>query len=254
MNLFENKDYVLGTFVKVSDPALVEVAAYAGFDFVILDMEHGPNTVETLQNHVRAAEAKGIVPVIRIPELNENDISKALDIGARYVQVPQITNKAEAERVVRAAKFYPRGQRGVCRFVKAANYSSMPKSDYFNNANNDTGTIIHLEGKVALDHFDEIVEVEGIDVLFLGPYDLSQSLGCPGQVDHPDVVNLMKKIVEKANKRGKVVGTFVESVNGAKNWIDLGVRYISYSVDVGIYYESCKQIVHEINDAWLNNK
>lgn len=254
MNLFENKKYVLGTFVKVSDPALVEIAAYAGFDFVILDMEHGPNAVETLQNHVRAAEAKGIVSVIRIPELNESDISKALDIGARYVQVPQITNRAEAERVVRAAKFYPQGERGVCRFVKAANYSSMPKTDYFKNANNDTGTIIHLEGKEALAHFDEIAEVEGIDVLFLGPYDLSQSLGCPGQVDHPDVVNLMKEIVEKANKRGKIIGTFVESVNSAKTWIDLGVKYISYSVDVGIYYESCKQIVHEINNAWLNNK
>lgn len=254
MNLFENKKYVLGTFVKVSDPALVEIAAYAGFDFVILDMEHGPNAVETLQNHVRAAEAKGIVSVIRIPELNESDISKALDIGARYVQVPQISNRAEAERVVRAAKFYPQGERGVCRFVKAANYSSMPKADYFKNANNDTGTIIHLEGKEALAHFDEIAEVEGIDVLFLGPYDLSQSLGCPGQVDHPDVVNLMKEIVEKANKRGKIIGTFVESVNSAKTWIDLGVKYISYSVDVGIYYESCKQIVHEINNAWLNNK
>lgn len=254
MNLFENKKYVLGTFVKVSDPALVEIAAYAGFDFVILDMEHGPNAVETLQNHVRAAEAKGIVSVIRIPELNESDISKALDIGTRYVQVPQITNRAEAERVVRAAKFYPQGERGVCRFVKAANYSSMPKADYFKNANNDTGTIIHLEGKEAIAHFDEIAEVEGIDVLFLGPYDLSQSLGCPGQVDHPDVVNLMKEIVEKANKRGKIIGTFVESVNSAKTWIDLGVKYISYSVDVGIYYESCKQIVHEINNAWLNNK
>lgn len=253
MNMFEKKPYVLGTFVKVSDPSLVEVAAFAGFDFVILDMEHGPNTVETLQNHIRAAQAKGIVPVIRVPGLNDNEISKALDIGAVYVQVPQITNRVEAEKVVRAAKFYPRGERGVCRFVKAANYSSMPKADYFECANSDTGTIIQLEGKKALENFDDIVEVEGIDVIFLGPYDLSQSLGFPGQIDHPEVVTFMKKIVMKAMEKGKIVGTFVETVNSAKIWIDLGVRYISYSVDVGIYYESCKQIVRAVNKGSLYN-
>lgn len=247
MDLFANKKYVIGPFAKVSDPALVEAAAYAGFDFIILDMEHGPNSVETLQNHVRAAEAKGIVPVIRVPENNANHISKALDIGARFVQVPQITTRQEAEMVVRAAKFFPNGERGVCRYVKAANYSSMPKADYFKNANAQTGIIIHLEGEEAINNFEEIALVDGIDVLFLGPYDLSQSLGVPGQTDHPRVEKLMRDIVMKTSEKNKIVGTFVESPASAKRWAALGVRYISYSVDVGIYYNACLSIIDEIN-------
>ncbi len=246
MSLFENKKFVVGPFMKVSDPALVEVAAFAGFDFVIIDLEHGPNTIQTVQNHVRAAQAKGITPIIRVPEINENMISKALDIGADYVQVPQIEKAADAERVVKAAKFFPEGVRGVCRYVRAADYASMPKENYFGNANKTTGTIIHIEGNIAFNNIDEILAVDGIDVIFIGPYDMSQSCGVPGQVNHPKVISQMKEIVEKAALLGKVVGTFVESPESAKQWIDLGVKYISYAVDVGIYFDACKNIVERV--------
>lgn len=246
MSLFENKEFVVGPFMKVSDPALVEVAAFAGFDFVIIDLEHGPNTIQTVQGHVRAAQAKGITPVIRVPEINENMISKALDIGADYVQVPQIETAEDAKRVVKAAKFFPEGSRGVCRYVRAADYASMPKEDYFGNANKTTGTIIHIEGNIAFNNIDEILKVDGIDVIFIGPYDMSQSCGVPGQVDHPKVVSQMKEIVEKAAPLGKAVGTFVENPESAKKWINLGVKYISYAVDVGIYYDACKKIVDNV--------
>lgn len=246
MSLFKNRTFAVGPFMKLSDPALVEIAAFAGFDFVIIDLEHGPNTIATVQGHVRAAQAKGIVPVIRVPEINENIISKALDIGADYVQVPQIETAADAERVVKAAKFFPEGKRGVCRYVRAADYASMPKEDYFGNANNSTGIIIHIEGNIAFNNIDEILAVDGIDVIFIGPYDLSQSFGVTGEVNHPKVISRMKEIVEKAAPLGKVVGTFVENPESARQWIKLGVKYISYAVDVGIYYDACKGIVDQI--------
>ena len=246
MSLFENKKFVVGPFMKVSDPALVEIAAFAGFDFVIIDLEHGPNTIETVQGHVRAAQAKGITPVIRVPEINENIISKALDIGADYVQVPQIETAADAERVVKAAKFFPEGSRGVCRYVRAADYASMPKENYFGNANKSTGIIIHIEGNIAFKNIDEILAVDGIDVIFIGPYDMSQSCGVPGEVNHPKVISQMKEIVKKAASLGKIVGTFVENPESAKQWIDLGVKYISYAVDVGIYFDACKDIVKKL--------
>ncbi|CAH8284221.1 4-hydroxy-2-oxoheptanedioate aldolase [Mariniflexile fucanivorans] len=252
MGLFDNKKYVVGPFMKVSDPALVEVAAFAGFDFVIIDLEHGPNSIQTIQNHVRAAQAKNIVPVVRVPEINENMISKALDIGAAYVQVPQIETASDAKRVVKAAKFFPEGSRGVCRYVRAADYASMPKENYFGDANKNTGVIIHIEGNIAFNNIDEILKVEGVDVIFIGPYDMSQSCGVPGQVNHPIVISQMKEIVEKASRLGKVVGTFVESPESAKQWIDLGVKYISYAVDVGIFYDACKGIVEKVNAQSLD--
>ncbi|MDO6761216.1 aldolase/citrate lyase family protein [Tamlana sp. 2_MG-2023] len=247
MSFFEKKKFVVGPFMKVSDPALVEIAAFSGFDFVILDLEHGPNSIETIQGHVRAAQAKNIIPVIRVPEINENVISKALDIGADYVQVPQIETAEDARRVVKAAKFYPEGARGVCRYVRAADYVAMPKEQYFGHANKATGVIIHIEGNIAFKNIDEILKVDGVDIIFIGPYDMSQSCGVPGQVDHPKVISQMKEIVDKAASLGKVVGTFVESPESAKQWIDLGVKYIAYAVDVGIYYDACKTIVDKVN-------
>ena len=247
MSLFENKKFVVGPFMKASDPALVEVAAFAGFDFVIIDLEHGPNSFQTIQGHIRAAQAKNIVSVVRVPEINENMISKALDIGANYVQVPQIETADDARRVVKAAKFFPEGARGVCRYVRAADYASMPNENYFGNANKSTGVIIHIEGNIAFNNIDDILKVDGVDVIFIGPYDMSQSCGVPGEVNHPKVIAQMKEIVEKAKPLGKVVGTFVESPESAKQWIDLGVKYISYAVDVGIYYDACKSIVERVN-------
>lgn len=122
---------VYGPFMKTSDAMFVEIAGIAGFDFAILDMEHGPTSLQDQQNNVRASCLRGMLPIIRVNELSENAIGSALDIGASGIQVPQITCSEEAVRVVNYAKFYPQGMRGVCRFVRAADYSSLPRSSYF---------------------------------------------------------------------------------------------------------------------------
>ncbi|WP_252228596.1 HpcH/HpaI aldolase family protein [Caldicoprobacter algeriensis] len=132
-----NNGYVIDPFMKTGDPAFVEVAGYAGFDFAILDTEHGPVSIESMQNNIRAALVSGIVPIIRVQDHQEVNIAKALDIGALGVQVPQITNAEEAEKVVKAARFYPNGSRGVCRFVRAARYSAMDRYEYFRSADDN---------------------------------------------------------------------------------------------------------------------
>ena len=237
---------VVGPFMKTGDPAFVEVAGYAGFDFVILDMEHGPVDIFNLQNLIRAAQIAGIVPIVRTPDSNETSISKALDVGAMGIQVPQVSNAEQAESVVNAAKFSPQGNRGVCRFVRAADYSAKDRFEYFKDANENL-VIIQLEGTEAINNIDDILAVDGIDILFIGPYDLSGSLGLVGQVDHPDVHAAMKKITEKVSAKGKHVGTFVDNEKNAKLWRNNGVSYISYSVDVGIFYEACADIVKRLN-------
>lgn len=236
------KQSVLGPFMKTCDPAFVEVAGHAGFDFAILDMEHGPANIQSMQNLLRAAEVAGIVPIVRTPDDSEIAIARALDIGAAGVQVPQVNCAEQAKRVVESAKYAPLGSRGVCRFVRAADYSAKDRFEYFEKANQNL-VIIHLEGKKAIDSLNEILEVEGIDILFIGPYDLSSSLGLLGQVDHPEVHACMKEIIEKASACGKAVGTFVDNIDNARLWRDTGVKYISFSVDVGIFYEASRTIV-----------
>jgi len=240
-----DKKYVIGPFLKLPSPAVVEIMGLSGFDYVIIDCEHGPLNVLVAEDMVRAAHLAGISAVIRIRENNAGRISQALDIGADAVQVPQICSKKDAEELIKAAKFYPAGERGVCRYVRAAEYSAIEKTAYFKKANRDSMVIIHIEGQEGIDNLEEIISVDGIDVVFIGPYDLSQSLGLPGQINHPLVEEKMKQIVEKVRSKGKYVGTFVDDVETGNKWIKLGVQYISYSVDVGIMHNACVSIIQK---------
>lgn len=237
-----------GMFAKSSDPAFVEISGYAGFDFIILDMEHGPVGYEILQNLIRAAVLSNVIPIVRVQNTEETFTGKALDAGALGIQVPQVTNATEAGLAIKAAKFYPLGERGVCRFVRAAKYSSLDKASYFKQAN-ECLVVLQVEGKQAVENIDDILSVEGFDILFIGPYDLSQSLGVPGEVTHPEVIRQMQIIVDKAKKAGKIVGTFTDTPSQAKLWQDAGVQYIAYSVDVGIFYEACKHLLEKLTTS-----
>ena len=240
---------VYGPFMKTGDAAFVECAGHAGFDFAILDMEHGPVDFFTLQNLIRGAEASGILPIVRTYDSSETAISKALDLGAKGIQVPQIQSAEEAAEVVKAAKYFPKGERGVCRFVRAANYSSTQRNDYFAQAN-EALVIMQVEGKQVLNHLDKILAVKGLDILFIGPYDLSQSLGVPGQVSHPTVVEAISKITEQARAANVVTGVFCDTPEAAALWRSAGIQYLSYSVDVGIFTDACRSLVNQLQ----NNK
>lgn len=238
---------VYGPFMKTGDPAFVEIAGHSGFDFAILDLEHGPSNELALQNLIRGAQVANICPIVRVSKLDEVLIGRALDVGAHGVQVPQITNAKEATIAVKASKFSPLGERGVCRFVRASNYSSIDRFQYLSEAN-DNLVILQLEGQEAIDNLDEILEVSGIDVIFIGPYDLSQSIGVPGNINHPLVEEKMQYIIKKASEKGILTGTFVDTPEGAKKWKKVGVSYVSYSVDVGIFYEACKNTLTVIKE------
>lgn len=243
----EKGEVVIGPFMKFTDPAVVEIFGFAGFDFVIIDTEHGPISIETAQNLIRAAEVIGITPIIRVTENNPTLILQALDIGAQGVEVPQINDKESAILAIQAAKFTPAGNRGVCRFVRAAGYSALDRYKYFEYANRETISILHIEGTEGINNLEEILSIKGIDVIFIGPYDLSQSLRVPGQVDHPRVTKKMEHIVAISKKAKVVIGTFVDDIGSAKKWIERGVQYIAFSVDVGILYEASKGIVKELS-------
>lgn len=237
---------VFGPFMKLTDPAVVEIMGFAGFNFVIIDTEHGPISIETAQNMIRAAESVNITPIIRVGSNDEALILRALDIGAQGIEIPQINSRSDALQAVKSVKYSPQGERGVCRYVRAANYSSMDKFKYFESANKETMIIAHIEGVEGINNLDEILSVSGIDVIFIGPYDLSQSLGIPGQVNNFLVVEKMKEVVLKCMQNKVAVGTFADDVETAKSWVSLGVQYMSFSVDVGILYNASKNIVGKL--------
>ena len=187
-------------------------------------------------------------PMIRVSRNDPVEILRCLDIGAEGVEVPQIRNAKDARTMASAARFYPEGDRGVCRYVRSAAYSSMDRHEYFQMANERTFTIAHLEGIEAVNNLDEIMAVDGVDILFIGPYDLSQSVGVPGEVTHPSVLRQMEKVIAAATTAGKLVGTFADDIPSAKRWMAAGVMYIAVSVDVGIFYDACKSMVTDLSE------
>lgn len=234
---------VLGPFSKTTDPAVAEVLSKAGFDFVIIDLEHGPNTVENVHNLIRAVELGGALAIVRTAAGAEWEIGAALDAGAAGVQVPHVDDPASAREAVRRARFAPMGERGVCRYVRGADFSFQDKRDYLAEAN-ESLVVVQVEGRLGLDNLEEIVAVPGIDVAFIGPYDLSQSLGVPGEVNHPLVVDAVSRASDVGARQGVTVGTFVDTVDEARTWAERGVRYISCSVDVGIMAQASAQMIH----------
>lgn len=229
---------VFGLFMIATDPAMVESAGYAGYDFVLLDMEHGTTTFQTLPNLIQAANVAGVMPVVRVPRGSDIWIDQALDVGAGGLMIPQIDTAEQARAAVSAAKFAPLGTRGTCRFVRSACFGGVPGSEYFQKAQ-DTVVIVQAEGKKAVENLDEILDVEGIDIVFVGPYDLSSSLGVIGQRTG-QVMECIQDICQRASSKGVKVGCFADTVQSAKHLRAMGVRFLGYSCDTAIFQNAAR--------------
>ena len=237
---------VIGLSAIVPSPVLIDVLGHAGMDFCMIDTEHGPLGMESATNMVIAADGTGVAPIIRAADNNEKMILRALDIGAAGVQVPQINSVDDAQSVIRYAKYVPMGERGLSAFTRAGNYFSGGSPSHTDRQNQDTCIVVHIEGKRGLDNLDQILQVDGIDVYFLGPFDISQSLGMPGDVRHPTVEAALQTACEKAKRAGKCIGSFAKDMDMGRWLLGLGVQYMLYSVDATIYLEACERIVGDL--------
>jgi 4-hydroxy-2-oxoheptanedioate aldolase len=173
--------------------------------------------------------------------VDSNAIGSALDAGAAGVQVPNINTADQAKSAVQAARFHPGGSRGVCRFVRAAKFGSMPRAEYFKEANRQL-LVLQVEGLEGVKNLDAILDVPGFDVLFVGPYDLSQSVGKPGEINAPEVRELVGVIAAKAKKKGILLGSFCDTPENARFLAGNGFAYIAYSVDVNIFLDGCARL------------
>jgi len=234
---------VCGPFLKIPASAPVEAIGYAGFDFCIIDLEHGPFTSERAEEMVRAAQGGGIAPIIRTFDPQPSTLVRALDTGCSGILVPNLQSRAEAERVVRGARFHPFGERGMDPYARAARFGTIAKEDYFAAANEQTLVGVLIEGVAGVESLDQVTQLDGIDLIFIGPYDLSQSLGMPGQVDAAPVVDKIQQIVISARASGKAVGIYADNVERARRWRDLGVQFVAVSVDVRILLDACLAMV-----------
>jgi 4-hydroxy-2-oxoheptanedioate aldolase len=222
--------WTAGPILPLAAPALVEVAALAGFDHLLIDAEHGHISVADCEMLVRAAEASGITPIVRVPTNAPHEILRYLDTGAQGVLVPQVSSREEAERAVQAARYHPLGQRGLAG-TRAADYGLRGSlQDYVREANEQLLVLGLIEDIRAVENLHEIVTVEGLDVLSIGPSDLSQSMGYPGDWQHPDVQAAIAEIIKQGVAAGKVVGMNCPTGEAAARERARGVRLTSVSM------------------------
>lgn len=224
----------LGTFAKFSDPSSVEILGLAGFDFIIIDREHTQLGSDDMVNLIRAAERRRITPIVRVRSLDAADILHALDAGALGVQIPQVNTAAYARAAVDAVKYPPLGRRGFAATQRSADYGFSNPAAYAAASDEDTLLVCYCETKEAVENLDAILATPGIDVVFLGPADLSASYGCIGRVNEPVVQNAIETALQKIRASGKAAGTVCRDASGARALASRGFTYISLDSDQGI--------------------
>jgi 4-hydroxy-2-oxoheptanedioate aldolase len=226
-----NGETVHGCFIRYADPSLAELVALQGFDFLILDGEHGAVEPRDAENMVRAAELWDVTPIVRVPANQPPVILRFLDTGAQGAQIPLIGSPEGARGAVNAVKYWPDGTRGLAG-VRAAHYGQRETlGDYTARANDQTLVVVQIETREALEHVPEIARTAGVDVVFIGPTDLSQALGVPGQTTHPRVEEAYEQIIRGVEGSDAVLGILVSDADGARAWRARGARYIAVTVD-----------------------
>ena len=242
----DNGQTVIGPFCNFTDPQAIEAIGLAGFDFCILDHEHGRISVKEVEGLVRAAEVSGTSAVIRVPDLSASRITAALDCGAEAVQVPNLATADHARFAVKSARYFePGGERGTSPYNRAANYDVGGCFDP-RKLDEEQLLIIQVEGEEGLGNLDAILDVPGLDGVFLGPNDMARSLGLAGQMDHPKVVAAVEKAAAAIKAKGLFAGTFCANVDQARRWTSLGVQYISIRTDLHILAEACRDLVERM--------
>jgi len=220
------REPVSGCMIQGFHSALVEICGLAGFDFIFIDAEHGSLSPKDCEELVRAAETRHTVPLIRVPNSEPDTILRFMDIGAMGIILPGVSTKEEAEKAVRAVKYYPQGNRGL-NAVRASDYGmTKPLSEYIVDANQETIVLAIIENTTAIANLAEILSVDGLDGVILGTSDLSQSLGVPGQGKHPKVQEAYHLFVKEGLKAGKPIGTVVRPGETVQGYLDAGLSIL----------------------------
>ncbi len=237
------KGPVFGSFINMSAACVPEILSNSGLDFGIIDLEHAAFDDELVEDMLRGGDASDLSLIIRPRMLNRALVLRALDQGACGVEIPQIDTVKEVEQAVSYCKYPPLGVRGVAP-TRATGYGKH-FDEYLKKANDVVLTIVHCETKAFLDILPDAVKVPGLDCIFLGPYDLSVSLGYPGELDHPQVKRAIEHFADVCNKANMCTGIYVRNAEDAKLRISQGFRYIAYAVDIVVLTEKYKAFMAE---------
>ena len=239
-------ELVLGTILSLNSPDAAEILSGIGFDWIFIDAEHSTLDPHHLQAIFQAV-GDATPCVVRLPALDEIMVKKTLDAGAAGLIVPQVNNAEEVAQLIKWGRYHPAGSRGL-GFGRAQGYG-LKVNEYLEAANESILLSVQAESAEAVKNIEAIVQVEGLDAVLVGPYDLSASLGLPGQVDHPDVKAAIQHVADVCQRAGMPVGIFGLTAEAVQPYIDQGFRFIVCGVDTVLLGGAARQLLHQLREA-----
>ncbi|MBQ2261081.1 MAG: HpcH/HpaI aldolase/citrate lyase family protein [Loktanella sp.] len=234
-----------GIWLSSGSPVLAEMAGHAGFDWCLIDAEHGPNAVTGLTPQLQALAGSGTPAVVRVPAAEVWMIKQVLDQGCQNVLVPMVDDAATAALMARAMRYPPNGIRGMgASSARASGYGAMP--DYIRQADAQMCLLVQAESRAALDNVDAIASTDGVDGVFVGPADLSADMGYPGQPDHPDVVRAIDHIIARTLAAGKIAGIITFDETRVPDCLATGATFVGVSSDVTLLNRSLRGLASRL--------
>lgn len=234
---------MLGTFIKLGSPAVIEALGESGLDFFIIDTEHAPYDQIQLENIIRAADCVNLPTIVRVPIPDDINILKALDLGASGVQLPNLETVEEVNHAIKATKYAPKGRRGLSFTQRSAKYGIIDKKEYIGFSNKYLLNVVHIENKYLASNVEKLCMIEDVDVLFIGPMDLSQSFGHPGEPSLPEIQETIRNIICICKKYNKVSGIYVNTFDEVRKYKKLGVKYFALGSDIGFLLKGIKDTI-----------
>jgi 4-hydroxy-2-oxoheptanedioate aldolase len=238
---------VLGTSLQVyRSQEIPRTFAAAGFDYLYIDMEHGAFNLETAQDMIKASLEAGITPIVRVCELLYSLCARLLDAGAQGIILPRVEDPALLKEAMSWLRFPPTGRRGYGVNPTMVDYEARSFQEIIEHQNRNTLAVVQFETTKAMERIDDLLAVPGLDVIMVGPADLSISLGIPGQFEHPLLVSTVERLIEKCNRHGVVPGIQVRSVALAKFWVEHGMRFVGTSAEHAMLLEKSRETVSQL--------
>jgi len=244
----QNNQLTIGSWITLGSINIAEIMAQAGFEWLTIDMEHSVITIDVAQNLIQVIDGCGVVPLVRVGENNPNLIKRVMDAGAYGVIVPMVNTQEQAEAAVSAVKYPPVGTRGV-GLARAQGYG-FDFDDYAATVNDESVVIVQVEHIDSVNNLEDIISVDGVDGCIIGPYDLSGSLGVPGNFTHPDVLAALKKVESVCKKMNVPLGMHViEPDYGLViDNVEKGYTFIAFSLDSLFLGTSCREQIKQLTE------
>jgi 4-hydroxy-2-oxoheptanedioate aldolase len=241
-----------GTFISLGSPIVTEIIGQAGFDFVIFDLEHGSGNEKDILGQLQALDQGTAASIVRVESHERQRVGRILDLGAEGIMLPRLKTASEAQTAINALYYPPMGSRGVAKMVRASNFG-LNFDDYYANQKNNILGIVQIETEEILGCLDEVAAIDGVDVLFVGPMDLSMALGIFGQFDHPHYRMAIKSAAEAAKKAKKICGVLLTNPDQLFMYYELGYRFFTSGADSGFINTGARNTVKILNEIISKN-